>query len=81
MKVEDIPAVRNFPSEHQAIDAAMRHEVALRAAQHRHKQKMLAQQYRGLFKQWQLRCEGTPFTSEIMTLLSPYICCRHSGLC
>ena len=64
LKVGDIPAVREFPRMHHTIDKAMRREVRLRAAQHRQKQKALAQQYRALYEQWQSRCAGTgPFQS------------------
>ena len=58
LKVEGIPAVREFPRMHHLIDRAMRREVRLRAAQHRQKQKALAQQYRALYEQWQSRCAG-----------------------
>lgn len=51
--------MRDFPRMHHLIDKAMRREVRLRAAQHRHKQKALAQQYRALYEQWQARCAGT----------------------
>ena len=59
LKVEDIPAVREFPRLHYTIDRAMRREVRLRALLHRQKQKALAQQYRALYEQWQLRCAGS----------------------
>lgn len=58
MSVEDIPAVRDFPRMHHAIDGAMRRQLGLRAAQHRLKRKALALQYRALFEQWQSRCAG-----------------------
>ena len=58
LKVEDIPAVREFPLMHHLIDKAMRCEVRLLAAQHRQKQKALAKQYRVLYEQWQSRCTG-----------------------
>ena len=56
--MEDIPAVREFPRLHHTIDRAMRKEVRLRALLHRQKQKALAQQYKALYEQWQLRCAG-----------------------
>ena len=63
MSAEDIPAVREFPRMHHAIDGAMRRQLALRAAQHRLKQKALALQYRALFEQWQARCAGMDLSS------------------
>ena len=58
MSVEDIPAIREFPRMHHAIDGAMRRQLGLRAAQHKLKRKALALQYRTLFEQWQSRCAG-----------------------
>ena len=65
--------MKEFPRLHHRLDAALRGELRLRAAQHRRKQRGLAQQYRALYEQWQQRCAGAARSPTCMSQTSPLL--------